>query len=317
MQQPVIKYLFLGLLATSCLACNQAKKEPAAAETPEAPETPVTVTGINTDPMTDSIVLNATSSFLQKNYIKANANGYLQSNFTHPGQFVKQGQALFTIKTKEAETIGNAVNKLDSTFRFTGTNSIRAGENGFITLLSHQAGDYVQDGEQLAVISDVNSFAFLLDLPYEQRPLLQNRKTVDLVLPDGEHFIGIISGTLPSVDPSSQAQSIIIKINSSHPIPENLVAKVKMLKDLKEHPVTLPKATVLSDETQSNFWIMKMIDSSTAVKVPVKKGLENNNRVEILSPVLTADDLVLLSGNYGLSDTAKVKIFSPGNTNEH
>jgi len=298
--------LFVFVLGV-CFSCKHVEKTPAEAA-PEAVQTPVTVTGISTEPLAEYIELNATSAFMQKNYIKANANGYLQSNFTQPGQYVNKGQVLFTIKTKEAQSIGNAVNQLDSSFKFSGTNAIRAGENGFITQLNHQAGDYVPDGEQLAVVSDMNSFAFLLELPYELRPYLQNKKTVALTLPDGEKLTGTIAGSLPSVDPSSQTQSIFIKVNAGHPIPENLVAKVSIPKTLKNNTVSLPKAAVLTDETQSEFWIMKMIDSSTAVKVVVKKGMETRDRVEILTPPLSPADKILLTGNYGLADTAKVKI---------
>lgn len=289
-------------------SCKQGEKTKEEAATPGEVETPVTVTGISTEPLAEYIELNASSSFLQKNYIKANANGYLQSNFTQPGQYVNRGQVLFTIKTKEAQSIGNAVNQLDSSFRFSGTNAIKAGGKGFITQLNHQAGDYVQDGEQLAVISDLNSFAFLLDLPYELRPYMQNKKTVELMLPDGEKLTGTVSGSLPSVDPASQTQSIFIKVNAGHPIPENLIAKVRITKSLKNNSVSLPKTSVLTDETQSECWIMKMIDSNTAVKVVVTKGIETAERIEILSPPLSARDKILLTGNYGLADTAKVKI---------
>jgi uncharacterized NAD(P)/FAD-binding protein YdhS len=70
----------------------------------------------------------------------------------------------------------------------------------------------------------------------------------------------------------------------------------------------LPKAAVLSDETQSEFWVMKMISDSTAVKVPVKKGIETGDRIEILSPTFNPADKIIITGNYGLPDTAKVKI---------
>ncbi len=53
---------------------------------------------------------------------------------------------------------------------------------------------------------------------------------------------------------------------------------------------------------------MKMTDSVTAVRVPVIKGLETSDKVEIVSPGLKPSDLILLTGNYGLPDTAKVII---------
>jgi len=51
-----------------------------------------------------------------------------------------------------------------------------------------------------------------------------------------------------------------------------------------------------------------MIDEEQAVKVPVTKGIESNGQVEILSPALSSDDVILETGNYGLPDTAKVVI---------
>ncbi len=307
-------YWQMVILLYSCVffSCKQEEKKTDEA-VPEVIETPVTVTNVSTEPLAEFIELNATSTFLLKNYIKANANGYLQSNFTHPGQYVNRGQVLFTIKTKEAQSIGNAVNQLDSSFKFSGTNAIKAGEKGFITQLNHQAGDYVQDGEQLAVVSDMNSFVFLLDLPYELKPYLQNKKTAELILPDGEKLNGTIAGALPSVDPASQTQSIFIKVNAAHSIPENLIAKVRIQKTIKNNTASLPKASVLSNETQSEFWIMKMTDSSTAVKVLVQKGIETSDRIEIVSPSLSPSDKILLTGNFGLADTAKVKIVSQTN----
>lgn len=270
--------------------------------------TPVTVTTISTDPLTEYIELNAVSTFLQKGYVKANANGYLQSMNTYLGKYVEPGQLLFTLKTKEAQSLGNSISLLDSSFHFSGLISIKAADRGYITQLNHQPGDYVQDGEQLAIISDMSSFAFLLNLPYEWRPYLLRQKTVELILPDSQRLQGTIASTMPVVDPVSQTQHIVIKVQSPHPIPENLIAKVRIVKMTKGKAVSLPKQAVLTNETQNEFWIMKMIDTATAVKIPVQKGMETNDRVEILSPVLSLADKILVSGNYGLPDTAKVKI---------
>ena len=115
-----------------------------------------------------------------------------------------------------------------------------------------------------------------------------------------------MENALPTVDAVSQTQSYVIKVNTDKQIPENLIAKVSLIKKDKSNTTSLPKEAVLSNETQTEFWIMKMMDSVTAVKLPVVKGLETNSSVEILSPALKATDKILLTGNYGLSDTAKV-----------
>ncbi|HVS95934.1 MAG TPA: efflux RND transporter periplasmic adaptor subunit [Puia sp.] len=269
--------------------------------------TPVTVTTISNQPLDDYIELNAVSAFLQKSYVKAIANGYLQSSNVYPGKYVEVGQTLFTLETKEARSIGNDIKILDSTLKFSGISAIKANQHGYITQLDHQTGDYVQDGEQLAVISDRNSFVFLLDLPYELRPLVLGKRNVELLLPDGTRLEGQIGEVMPTVDSASQTQNVVIRLNTSKAIPENLIAKVRVVKTAKAHTQSLPKSALLTDETESDFWVMKMIDSSTAVKVPVKKGIETQDRVEILSPVFLPTDKILVTGNYGLPDTAKVK----------
>jgi multidrug efflux pump subunit AcrA (membrane-fusion protein) len=287
---------------------TSAKKPEEAADDSVDARTPVTVTSVSKAPLNDYIELNAVSAFLQKSYVKANANGYLQSADIYPGKYVEAGQSLFTLKTKEAQSIGNSIKLLDSTLKFSGLNRINANQHGYITQLNHQSGDYVQDGEQLAVISDRNSFVFLLDLPYELRPAVLNKRTVDLILPDGEKLTGTIGPVMPMVDSASQTQNVVLKVNTSHPIPENLIAKVRILKTARSSAQSLPRAALLTNETESDFWVMKLIDSATAVKVSVKKGLETQDRIEILSPSFSPSDRILVTGNYGLPDTAKVKI---------
>jgi len=301
-----VLYVIYLLALAACVNKTREEEEPAAKV-----QTPVTVTGILQEPLEEYFELNASSTFLLKNYVKANATGYLQSAQLTPGQFVRAGQVLFTVKTKEAESLGNTVNQLDSTFKFTGTNAIRTGTEGFVSQINHQSGDYVQDGEQLAVISDSRSFVFLMELPYELRPYVKTGDHLDVQLPDGEKLPGQVTSLMPTVDASSQTQNIVIKVHPAHTIPENLVGKIRIPKIIRVKAISLPRAAVLSDETQSDFWVMKMIDSTTAVKIPVKKGMETKDRVEILSPVFSSEDKILLSGNYGLPDTAKVRIVQP------
>jgi multidrug efflux pump subunit AcrA (membrane-fusion protein) len=118
---------------------------------------------------------------------------------------------------------------------------------------------------------------------------------------------------MPTVDSASQTQSVVIRIATSSAIPENLIAKVRVLKTAKPNTQSLPKDALLTDETESNFWVMKLMDSATAVKVPVKKGIETKDRVEILMPQFGKEDRILVTGNYGLPDTAKVKVETGGN----
>ncbi len=303
----VLMLLFSSLLITSC----HSNASDNADEAPAEVRTPVTVTSVSYDAIEDYIELNATSSFLQKSFVKSNLNGYVKNVYIKVNDFINSGQRLFILKTKEAEAIGNAVNKLNPDFKFSGTNIITANTHGYIAELNHQQGDYVQDGEQLAVITDSRSFVFVMNVPYEDHPYVSIGKKVEITLPDKERLTGIVSSAMPMIDSVSQTQSFAIKVNAPHSIPQNLIAKVRILKVSKTATATLPKSSVLSDETQTEFWVMKMINDSTAVKVPVKTGLEAGDKIEIDSPHFSPQDKILLTGNYGLADTAGV-VASPG-----
>ena len=296
---------FLAAVTSVLCSCQNGAPQ---SDTIVEPQTPVTVTTINNQDIAEYIELNATSSFMERAIVKASINGYIQAETPQNGKYVRAGQVLFTLVTKEFKAIGNVINKLDSSFKFTGITSIRASKSGYISVLDHQNGDFVQEGEQLAIISNNKSLVFLMDVPYELNASVRNQKNVQLILPDGEILNGAVSSALPSVDSVSQTQRIIIRVNPSHPIPENLIAKVKIIKTAQSEAASLPKEAVLANETQEEFWVMKLLNDSTAVKVVVEKGMETSDRIEIKHPRFNPKDRIVVTGNYGLADTAKVKI---------
>ena len=307
----IIVFVLLVNVFTACKSKTEANKKeavPAAEEKTETGATPVTLTEPLTGNMTDAVELNAVSSFLLKTNVKSSANGYLQLVNAEIGRFISKGQELFIVKTKEAQSLGTTITSLDTSLHFDGVIHIKSPGTGYITQLNYRSGDYVQDGEQMATITDTKSFVFILALPYELKPYLPGNRELQLKLADGTVLNGHVEMSLPTVDAVSQTQNYVIKVNTDKQIPENLIAKVNLVKNAKSNTVSLLKSAVLTDEVQSQFWIMKMIDSATAVKVPVKKGLETADKVEILSPVLKATDKILLTGNYGLPDTAKVTV---------
>ncbi|PJJ07849.1 HlyD family secretion protein [Flavobacterium sp. 1] len=294
-------YILISVFIISC-------KETPTAEEPTDVRVPVTLTSIDTTGLQSYIDLNATASYLVKNVIKANATGYLNSVNVATNDFVSNGQELFSIKTREAKVLGNSVNKIDPTLSFGGAIKVLSNTNGTVTMVNVQQGDYVQDGDALVTINDAKSFAIVLSLPYELKKYIYVGQQLSVVLPDNSTRIATVQKFSPTVDASSQTQNIVLKINGKQDIPENLIVKVRITKTSSNKSISLPKLAVLSDETETNFWIMKMINFDTAIKVPIRKGIQTEDQVEILSPVLKPMDKILLTGNYGVGDTIKVKV---------
>ncbi|QIL41417.1 HlyD family efflux transporter periplasmic adaptor subunit [Pedobacter sp. HDW13] len=297
-----------GCIAVLLIFSGCSHSESADAVDEPSPVTPVQVTTIQDSSLAEFVELSAVSAYLEKSFVKANINGYIESTQAITGKQVGSHQLLFSLITKEAKSIGNSVNKLDAGFKFSGISNIRADQAGTIVQVNHQKGDYVQDGEALATISNRNSLVFLLDLPYEYNQLINQNKTLAVLLPDGTKMTGTVSGTMPSVDSAAQTQRYILKVGAGNNIPEGLIAKVRLTKVSHTQAQVLPKSAVLANETEDEFWVMKLINDSTAVKVKVKRGIENQHTIEVLEPKFSKKDRIITSGNYGIADTAKVKI---------
>lgn len=308
-------YILLLILSANAMQSCKGKADDTSDEdvSPEDVVSQVTVTHPAHSNINETVEINATSAFTLKIFVKASAVGYLQTSGIQLGNYVTKGQTLFTIKTKEAVALGNTINNLDTSLHFEGVTKIKSPISGYVTQLTYAAGSYVQDGEQLAEITDKSSFAFLLDLPYELKPYLPQNKILLLHLSDSTVLRGYIQSALSTLDSVAQTQRFIIKVNTDKLIPENLIAKVELLKQQFTNVTLLPKAAVLSNEEQTEFWIMKLLNDSVAVKTGIKKGIENNDSIQVVNPTLNDSDRIILTGNYGLSDTAKVKIESSKN----
>ncbi|MCW3086423.1 MAG: HlyD family efflux transporter periplasmic adaptor subunit [Bacteroidetes bacterium] len=296
--------LIVFSVLTGCHPAPTGEEEDTA---PEA-KTPVRITSVSIKSMDESIELRATSQFQKKVSVKANATGYIDNVSISIGDDVTLGQLLFTIKTKEANAIENPKVINDTSLNFSGLLKIKAQKTGIITLLEHQKGDYVQDGDELGIISEANSLIFILDVPFELHRYIKPGMPCTILFPDNTTTKGTIRSSLPTVDAVSQTQSFVITLNGGASLPENLIVKVHIVKSTKEKAQVLPKTALLADETQTQFWVMKLINDSTAVKIPVQKGIETDTEIEITDPQFSNSDRIIYNGNYGLADTAKIFI---------
>jgi multidrug efflux pump subunit AcrA (membrane-fusion protein) len=270
-------------------------------------KTPVTFTAVEHSSISEYIQLSATSVYQKKNQVKSSTNGYIEKSSARIGEYVEAGKPLYYIRTKEAEVL-RKFHENDTSYKITGLIVIKAPESGILTEVVKFTNDYVSDGDPLATIAEQNSFVFILNVPFEQKKYAPVGTVCNVLLPDSTNLQGTVISQLSMVDPVSQTQSYAVKVNSISKLPENLVATVRLVKHTKSNTQILDKSCVLTDETMEKFWVMKLINDSTAVKVPVKKGISTDDKIEILSPVFNASDRIINSGQYGLADTANVTI---------
>lgn len=297
----------LFLISLALLFQESCKNRESTTEEAASIVTPVTVTPVFFKTMKSVSDLPAISSFLRKSTVRATAAGYLQKAEVLQGDLISSNQLLFTIRTRESIALEN-LNNNDTTLNLRGLINIKSPAQGIITSVKYQAGDYVQEGDELATIADQNSLVFILEVPVEMDKYVSSNRNCTVQLPDSTAITGVISGKLPEMNLETQTLRYMVRISSNTSIPENLIAKVPVVKSTHKDTMVLPRKAVLSNETQTEFWVMKLISDSVAVKTIVKTGLENKDEIEITDPVFTGSDRIIMTGNYGLADTADVSV---------
>ncbi len=300
---------FAGLTACGSKAPADTDMPAAGDEPAVKPRALVTVGPVQTDTLTDVLRLSAVSAYPAKDALRATTTGYVLAPVPVVGQAVRAGQTVFTVQTKESRVLHLDQLTGDPRLKFSGIIRIKSGRAGVLAVVDKLAGDYVQDGEQLGLTYDKNRFGFVLDVPVTQLRYVHTGQACRILLPDGRVLRGRVAEVLATADVSIQTQRYTVRPTGAVPsLPENLAVQVELDRSAPHLARTLPRGAVLTDETQTQFWVMRLVNDSTAVKVPVTVGAQQRNNVEIKAPSFSPKDRILLSGNFGLDDTAAVKV---------
>jgi hypothetical protein len=296
----------LTLLALAMGSCDRSSVED---DSPIKAKVTVEVTGLSSGIVKDELTLFANTLYLKRNVVTAPIPAFITQVFIKLGDPVKMGQALYLLETKERRALGSQALVPDSSSGSFGKITIKAPASGIIsTLDKQQIGDYVLEGGQLCTIAESSALAFAVNVPFEFTAFAKAGTKCTLVLPDNSKHPATFRTPLTTMNALAQTQTILAKSDETMFLPENLIVKVLVNKNVETKTQVLPKACVLTDEMMETFWVMKLLNDSTAVKILITPGIRNRESVEITEPLFNVDDKFLITGNYGLPDTARVTV---------
>jgi len=302
------------LLIITIPILNACHRQDESKEASLVPKTDVEITTIKHGSINDNLELFANTVYLKRNVITAPIPAFITNVNVRLGDKVKQGDILYELESKERRALGNQLNKIDTSLASFGALRVKAQAPGIVsTLDKQQTGDYVLEGTQLCTISESNDLAFQVNVPYEFIKYVKPGKLCQVVLPDNSVHPAVISTSLSNMNVTAQTQSVLAKSKTFLFLPENLIVKILVNKGDNVEKQVLPLSCIQSDEMMKEFWAMKLINDSTAIKIPVVLGNKGQNETEVLSPQFDTSDRIILTGSYGLPDTALVNIVNTGN----
>jgi len=293
--------ILFSIVIMSILLSSCAKKEEK--DDAQTPVVTVKTAPVKFGTIDNKLSFNGKTIYLKKNLVVSPISGYIRKISVKFGDKVRKGELLFEIQTKENKA-------LESTASGTmGIINVTSPSNGVISSLSITAsGAYAVEGGALCTVSESNDVMVQLNLPFEFNSLVQTGTNCTLVVDEDTKFEGTVYQILPMVDEANQTQQILIKPHTNKQLPENLNLAVELLKARHSGGCLIPRTAIMTNETQTDFWVMKVVNNKLAIKVPIKKGIENDNTVEALSSGLANNDKVIIEGGYGLNDSTIVKV---------
>ena len=296
-----LKYIFIFFIVLQ--SCKQKVADETSQKAP-LPEVGVTQPYLGNIKETEEI--NGQIVFLNKTNIVAPITGFVTLVRVKINDKIRKGQLLYKIQTKESKALQKANRLPIENF---GVINVYAPTTGYISNQNiPDTGVFVTEGNPLLTIVKNTDMAIQVNTPFTLSEIIKKQKDIVVVLPNKTIKTAYFYKAIPTMDAVSQTQKILFKLKKYSALPENLNVLIKIPVFEKNNSILVPKDAVLSNETQDKFWIMKVNKDNLALKIPIKKGIENNGKVEILKPKLNLNDKIIEKGAYGLPDSTKVKI---------
>ncbi len=207
--------------------------------------------------------------------------------------------AVADLKFHQAE-VALAIINVDKT-------QIKAPFSGILGLKDVDVGDYINPGQSLVYLVDINTIMVDFYLPEKYISDIKENMTVTLVadaLP-GENFKGKIYAIAPTLD--ATMRSLHARAKFSNPrflLKPGLFSRLRIILETIDKALTLPEEALIYQE--SKFYVYKIIDSK-AILTEVSIGAKQKGFVEITSG-LSEQDQVVLAGQIKLFDGATVHI---------
>lgn len=297
-----MKYIILSFFLLFFFSCKNADEE---IEKEQVTKVQVKVTSVTKGFLPDYLKFTGKTIYLNKSTIVSPINGYFTKVNVKEGNRVQKGQVIFEMQSPEAYLM----QQNDSIKSKYGIVKIYASGSGIISGLNViQKGVYTDQNSVLCLIIGSNDLKVQVNLPFEYRKFAKIGSKCKIILPDSTVIPATFSKILPEMDEKAQTIKILANLRSKTFIPENLLVQVLINKSNDKETQILPKNCVMTNALMTDFWVMKLTNDSTAVKIPVKVGNQTHEQIEILSPKFNENDKIISEGAYGLEDTVFVNI---------
>jgi HlyD family secretion protein len=176
------------------------------------------------------------------------------------------------------------------------------------------AGEMANAGTPLLTVVDISRVVVRANVPLEQAAYVKVGDPATITASGGS-FQGKVTVVSPAADAGSTTVQVWVQAeNPGEHLKPGAAAHVSVIVDTIKDAVVVPIEALLSS-SEGKVMVMTVDSNSIAHEKPVKTGVRNAGKVQILDG-LSVNEQVVVEGGVGLEDGAKVQIGAPEEESE-
>jgi RND family efflux transporter MFP subunit len=190
---------------------------------------------------------------------------------------------------------------------------LRAPRAGVVISRGASQGDLVSQGDSILTIASAGSIVFVAQIAQSDLARVRLGQRANVNLPGQLGAVpGIVHGLLPA--DTNSIMTVPVRIDFSTglqtagaPIQTGLFGTAEIIVGERFAVPIVPAAAVLRDDISGTSRIALVAPTGVVHWVTVTTGATEGSNVEVVNPVLTPGQRVIVSGQVGLPDGSKVR----------
>jgi multidrug efflux pump subunit AcrA (membrane-fusion protein) len=179
-------------------------------------------------------------------------------------------------------------------------------------VVTHSAGegDLVNEGDDIVTLAVAGSVVFIAQVVQSDLPRVRpgQAATIDLAA-RARPLRGVVHAVLPAASSENLSASVSLDFpGGDAPMEIGLFGTARIVVGVRRDAIVVPAAALLRDDVYGTSRVALVGQDGTAHWVSVTPGLAADGRVEIAAPRLAVDGRVIVSGQVGLPEGARVRV---------
>lgn len=189
--------------------------------------------------------------------------------------------------------------------------SVQAPMTGILSALNIKAGQIAASGQQAATIVDVSQVYVQINVVESIVNDIQEGDTIQLDIPSAslEDLTSTVSYVSPSTDPMNKLYAVKSYVNNPNSvIRPGMNASARIVLESSQDAVVIPSNSIINRDDKKFVYV---VEDDIAVEKEVQIGIDTGEFAEIISG-LNFDEKIITTGQFYVSDGAKVKVVARG-----